>query len=222
MCGRYVLTVPGDLLASAFGLEEVPELAPRYNVAPGQSVPIVRATEGGRRELAFARWGLIPHWAKEAAIGNRLINARADGVADKPSFRDSFRRRRCLIPADGFYEWQKVGNRKQPWLLRGADGAPLAFAGLWSSWTDPATSRPVETCAIVTTEPNELAATVHDRMPVILLEPARATWLDPRSDRDGLLALLVPCPAASMVAYPVSTRVNAPSNDDPGCAERIC
>lgn len=221
MCGRYVLTVPGDLLASAFGLEEAPELAPRYNVAPSQAVPIVRTGENGRRELAFARWGLVPHWAKEAAIGNRLINARADGLADKPSFRDSFKRRRCLIPADGFYEWQKVGSRKQPWLLRMASGAPFAFAGLWSSWTDPATREPLETCAIVTTEPNALAATVHDRMPVILPAPARETWIDARSDRDHLLALLVPFPADAMEAFPVSTRVNNPANDDPGCVERI-
>jgi putative SOS response-associated peptidase YedK len=221
MCGRYVLTVPGDLLATAFGLEEVPELTPRYNVAPSQVVPIVRGAEDGRRELAHARWGLVPHWAKEAAIGNRLINARADGLADKPSFRDSFKRRRCLIPADGFYEWQKVGAKKQPWLLRLAGGKPFAFAGLWSIWTDPESRESLETCAIVTTEPNELAAAVHDRMPVILPEPARETWLDARSDREGLLALLVPFPAAAMEAFPVSTRVNNPVNDDPGCVERI-
>jgi putative SOS response-associated peptidase YedK len=220
MCGRYTLTVPGDLLASAFGLEEVPELAPRYNIAPSQLVPIVRGREDGGRELAFARWGLVPHWAKEAAIGNRLINARADGLADKPSFRDSFERRRCLVPADGFYEWQKVGSRKQPWLLRLAGGAPFAFAGLWSSWTDPATRETLETCTIVTTEPNELAAAVHDRMPVILSEPARATWLDDRTGRDGLLALLVPFPAGAMEAFPVSTRVNDPAHDDAGCVER--
>lgn len=221
MCGRYVLTVPGDLLAVAFGLEEVPELTPRYNVAPSQVVPIVRGTEDGRRELAFARWGLVPRWAKEAAIGNRLINARADGLADKPSFRDSFKRRRCLIPADGFYEWQKVGARKQPWLLRLTGGKPFAFAGLWSSWTDPESRESLETCAIVTTEPNELAATVHDRMPVILPEPARETWLDARSEREGLLALLVPFPAVAMEAFPVSTRVNNPVNDDPDCVERV-
>jgi putative SOS response-associated peptidase YedK len=221
MCGRYVLTVPGDLLASAFGLEEVPELAPRYNIAPSQVVPIVRAGESGRRELAFARWGLVPHWAKEAAIGNRLINARAEGLADKPSFRDSFKRRRCLIPADGFYEWQKVGSRKQPWLLRMKGGAPFAFAGLWSSWTEPDTRESLETCAIVTTDPNELAAAVHDRMPVILSAPARETWLDAKSDRERLLPLLVPCTADAMEAYPVSTLVNNPANDDPGCVERI-
>lgn len=221
MCGRYVLTVPGDLLASTFGLEEVPELTPRYNVAPSQVVPIVRRDESDRRELAFARWGLIPHWAKEAAIGNRLINSRADGLAEKPSFRDSFRRRRCLVPADGFYEWQKVGTRKQPWLLRLAGGAPFAFAGLWSSWTDPATREALETFTIVTTEPNELAARVHDRMPVILPVEARAIWLDPDSERQRLLDLLIAYPAAEMAAFPVSTRVGNPANDDAGLIEPI-
>jgi len=221
MCGRYVLTVPGDLLASAFGLEEVPELAPRYNVAPSQVVPIVRRDESGRRELAFARWGLIPRWAKEAAIGNRLINARADGLADKPSFRDSFRRHRCLVPADGFYEWQKVGARKQPWLLRLAGGVPFAFAGLWSAWTDPASGEALETFAIVTTEPNELAARVHDRMPVILPVDARAVWLDPEAERQRLLDLLIAFPAAGMEAFPVSTRVGNPTLDDAGLIEPI-
>lgn len=221
MCGRYVLSVPGDLLASAFGLEEVPELAPRYNVAPSQVMPIVRGTEDRRRELAYARWGLVPHWAKEAAIGNRLINARAEGLADKPSFRDSFKRRRCLIPANGFYEWQKVGTKKQPWLLRLAGGAPFAFAGLWSSWTDPESRESLETFAIVTTEPNPLAARVHDRMPVILPDAARATWLDPRAERERLLGLLAAYPAAEMEAFPVSTRVNSPANDDPACVEPI-
>jgi putative SOS response-associated peptidase YedK len=221
MCGRYVLTVPGDLLASAFGLEEVPEIAPRYNVAPSQVVPIVRRAGDGSRELVFARWGLIPHWAKEAAIGNRLINARADGLTEKPSFRDSFRRRRCLVPADGFYEWQKVGARKQPWLLRLAGGAPFAFAGLWSAWTDPATREALETVTIVTTEPNELAARVHDRMPVILPAEARAVWLDPDSEKQRLLDLLVAYPAAEMEAYPVSTRVGSPANDDAGLIEPI-
>lgn len=221
MCGRYVLTVPGDLLAAAFGLEEVPELTPRYNIAPSQVVPIVRRGDGGRDELAWARWGLIPHWAKEAAIGNRLINARADGLADKPSFRDSFRRRRCLIPADGFYEWQKIGTRKQPWLLRLAGGAPFAFAGLWSSWTDPESREPFETCTIVTTEPNELAARVHDRMPVILPAGARADWLDPAAERQSLLDLLVPYSADEMEAFEVSTRVGNPTHDDPALIEPL-
>ncbi|GMU66122.1 MAG: DUF159 family protein [Acidobacteriota bacterium] len=221
MCGRYVLSVPGDLLASAFGLEEVPELTPRYNVAPSQVMPIVRGTEEGGRELAYARWGLVPHWAKEVAIGNRLINARAEGLADKPSFRDSFKRRRCLIPANGFYEWQKVGPKKQPWLLRLAGGAPFAFAGLWSSWSDPESRESLETFAIVTTEPNPLAARIHDRMPVILPDAARTAWLDPRTGRERLLGLLVAYPAAEMEAFPVSTRVNSPANDDAACVEPI-
>ena len=227
MCGRYATsrtpaTLVDDFEADLGDLFE--DTGADYNLAPTKLAPLVvqRTDEDTvRRELVTAKWGLVPSWAKDPSIGNRLINARADGLADKPSFRDSFKRRRCLIPADGFYEWQKVGSRKQPWLLRMASGAPFAFAGLWSSWTDPATREPLETCAIVTTEPNALAATVHDRMPVILPAPACETWIDARSDRDHLLALLVPFPAAAMEAFPVSTRVNNPANDDPGCVERI-
>jgi putative SOS response-associated peptidase YedK len=219
MCGRYTLTTPGDVLAPALGLESAPTLVPRYNIAPSQQVPIVRASAGGRRELVDARWGLVPHWAKEAAIGNRLINARAETLAEKPAFRDSFRRRRCLIPADGFYEWQTLGKSKQPWLLRLAGGAPFAFAGLWSRWREPASGEELDTCAIVTTTPNELAATVHDRMPVILPPDVFAAWLDPASP--GPAALLVPFPAASMTAYPVSRRVNDPTHDGPDCVQPV-
>ena len=215
MCGRYTLTTPGDVLAPVLGLESAPELAPRYNIAPSQQVPIVRAGPGRRRELAMVRWGLVPHWAKEAAIGNRLINARAETLGEKPAFRDSFRRRRCLIAADGFYEWQKLEQGKRPYLLRLADGSPFAFAGLWSSWRDPGSGDPLETCAIVTTTPNELAATVHDRMPVILPPAAFTAWLDP--DSPSPVELLVPFPADRMTAFPVSRRVNDPSYDGPDC-----
>jgi putative SOS response-associated peptidase YedK len=216
MCGRYFLTTPGDVLAAELGLESAPELEPRYNIAPSQQVPIVRAG-GGRRELAQVRWGLIPGWAKDPAIGNRMINARGETLAEKPSFRDAFRKRRCLIPADGFYEWKKLPAGKQPFVLRRRGGGPIAFAGLWSSWKDPETGEPVETCAIVTTTPNELAATVHDRMPVLLASDARSTWLAPDAPPDVLTALLVPSPAADLAAYPVSRRVNSPDNDDPSC-----
>jgi putative SOS response-associated peptidase YedK len=218
MCGRYVLTTPGEVLAELFELDEKPRLEPRWNIAPTQEVAIVRPLEE-RRELAFARWGLIPSWAKEASIGHRMINARGETVGEKPGFRDSFRKRRCLMPADGFYEWEKIGARKQPWLLRRRGGAPFAFAGLWSRWRDPAGGEPVDTCALVTTTPNELAARVHDRMPVILPPGAFALWLAPESDPERLLPLLVPLAAREMEAWPVSTWVNDPRHDDARCVE---
>lgn len=216
MCGRYFLTTPGEVLAAALELESVPEIEPRYNIAPSQEVPIVRADAGGR-ELARVRWGLIPGWAKERAIGNRLINARGETVAEKPSFRDAFRKRRCLIPADGFFEWQKLPGGKQPFVLRRRGGGPIALAGLWSAWKDPETGDPVETCAIVTTTPNELARKIHDRMPVLLGTEARKAWLDPAAAPEDLSDLLVPYPAAEMEAYPVSRRVNDPGHDHPDC-----
>lgn len=219
MCGRYFLTTPGAVLAERFALEEAPELAPRFNIAPSQTVPIVRAAANGRRELARVRWGLVPFWAKEAAIGNRLINARAESVAEKPAFRDSFRKRRCLIPADGFYEWQTTSAGKTPWLLRLRGGGVLAFAGLWSAWREPADGSTLETCAIVTTTPNELAAAVHDRMPVVLPVDAHAVWLDPEAAAPALAGLLRPLPAEAMEAFPVSKRVNSPANDDPALIE---
>lgn len=219
MCGRYFLTTPGSVLAERFALETVPELTPRWNIAPTQSVPIVRAGAGGGRELAVTRWGLVPFWAKEAAIGNRLINARAETLAEKPAFRDSFRKRRCLVPADGFYEWKKAGAGKQPWLLRLRGGGVLAFAGVWSRWQDPAGGEPVESCAIVTTTPNELAATVHDRMPVVLPFDRHRDWLDSGAAPAALAALLRPFPAHEMEAFPVSKLVNNPAHDEPGCIE---
>lgn len=223
MCGRYLLTTPGEVLAELFEIDEKPRLEARYNIAPTQEVAIVRRREDGRRELATMHWGLVPFWAKEKAIGNRLINARAESVAEKPSFRDSFKKRRCLIPASGFYEWQKVDGRKQPWLLKVRGELPFAFAGLWSSWRDRASEagEVLETCTIVTTAPNELAARVHDRMPAILPYGKHDAWLDPTAAPDALSALLAPYPADEMEAWPVSTRVNNPRNEDSACAEPI-
>ena len=221
MCGRYVVTTPGEVLAELFELDEKPHLVPRWNVAPTQEVAIVRARPEGGRELAMARWGLVPFWAKDRAIGNRLINARAESLAEKPAYRDSFKKRRCLVVADGFYEWQKVDGRKQPWLLRLRDGGPFGFAGLWSLWRDKASGEELESCTIVTTSPNELAAPIHDRMPVILPRERHAEWLDPAAEPSSLAALLEPFPAAEMEAYPVSTWVNAPQHDDPRCIESL-
>jgi len=223
MCGRYLLTTPGEVLAELFEIDEKPRLEPRYNIAPTQEVPIVRLRDGGRRELAHVHWGLVPFWARERAIGNRLINARGETLAEKPSFRDSFKKRRCLIPASGFYEWQKVDGRKQPWLLKVRGELPFAFAGLWSIWKDrEATDGSVlESCTIVTTTPNELAAAVHDRMPVILPYGQHDAWLEPEAKPDALSALLAPYPADEMEAWPVSTWVNNPRNEDPACVEPI-
>lgn len=225
MCGRYFLTTPGQLLSKTFETSAAPAgLVPRWNIAPTQEVAIVRrATDatGDARELALVSWGLVPSWAKERAIGNKLINARGETLAEKPSFRDSFKKRRCLVLADGFYEWQKVGTAKQPWAIRRADGEPFGMAGLWSRWKDPATGEPLETCTIVTTTPNELLAPIHDRMPVIVPPAAHAIWLDPASERAALEALLVPYDAARMEAFAVSRRVNSPANDDPACLEPV-
>jgi putative SOS response-associated peptidase YedK len=218
VCGRYVVTTPGAVLAELFELDEKPHLAPRYNVAPTQEVAIVRLRrEGEGRELVQVQWGLVPFWAKERAIGNRLINARAESISQKPSFRDSFKKRRCLIPADGFYEWEKTDGRKQPWLVRLRGGEPFAFAGLWSAWRDRESDGTLESCTIVTTTPNALAGKIHDRMPVILPWERHAAWLDPGTEPVTLEALFVPYPAAEMEAYPVSTWVNSPAHDDPRC-----
>ncbi len=222
MCGRYVLTTPGEVLAELFEVAPPLELAARYNIAPTQPVPIVRVTEAGPREMALVGWGLVPHWAKEKEIGGRLINARAETLAEKPAFRASFKHRRCLIPADGFYEWKAEPGGKQPYLLRLRGGGPFAFAGLWSRWRDPAAETPFDSCAIVTTTPNELAATVHDRMPAILPRERHALWLDPTVDDPVALgALLAPLPASAMEAYPVSKRVNSPAHEDPRCIEPL-
>jgi len=220
MCGRYILTTPGEVLAELFELDEKPPIKPRYNIAPTQEVAIVRAGATGGRELAFVQWGLVPHWAKERAIGNRMINARAETLADKPAFRDAYKRRRCLIPADGFFEWQKVVGGKRPWLLRLAGGGPFAFAGLWSRWRDREGGDSLESCAIVTTTPNALLEPIHDRMPVVLPPSAYGAWIDPElQEVEGLTPLLVPFPADTMRAIPVTRWVNDPSHDDPRAIE---
>ena len=200
----------------------LPNLPPRYNVAPTQRVPIVRrAQDNVARELAQVRWGLIPLWAKDETIGAKMINARGEGIDAKPSFREAFKRgRRCLIPADGFYEWQKEGSAKQPWRITLADGGTLAFAGLWERWEKAPDGVPVESCTIITTAANALVATLHDRMPVILPAAAYGPWLgEVSASSRELLALLMPYPPDAMRAYPVSTVVNSPKNDGPECVE---
>jgi len=221
MCGRFTMATSGEIIADVFGLSAVPKLAPRYNIAPTQDVAAIRCDEGSRRALMFLRWGLIPSWASDAAIGNRMINARAETLAEKPAFRAALRSRRCLVIADGFYEWQKLGARKQPHLVRFRDGRPFAFAGLWERW-QPGTGDTVESCTIVTTAANEVVAPVHDRMPVILDETGIATWLDPGGrDAAALAHLLTPFAAGEMEAFPVGLLVNNPANDVSQCRDRL-
>ena len=219
MCGRFTLTVSAAVLADLFDLEEPPNFRPRFNIAPTQVLPVVRGVARDRREWTPMRWGLVPHWAKNESIGSRMVNARSETAADKPSFRTPLDRRRCLVPADGFYEWLSTDTGKQPYHLRFLDRRPFAFAGLWERW-DRGDGGPLETFTILTTRPNRVAARIHDRMPVILAPRHWPTWLrrQPLSaeDRETLLA---PFPDQDMEAVPVSRRVNSPRNDDRECLD---
>lgn len=218
MCGRYTLSSKGDEVALLFDLQEIPQLPLRYNIAPTQETAVVRVERpGAPRRLDLLRWGLIPYWAKEASIGNRMINARAESVAEKPAYRWSFRKKRCLIPADGFYEWKKMGKAKQPYLIRRKDARPFAFAGLWDRWQDPERG-PLDTFTILTTDANDLIRPLHDRMPVILDPRDFDLWLDPALDvRERLQPLLAPFDPEQMETFPVSRAVNSPANDVADC-----
>ena len=219
MCGRYTLKTPVDDLARQFEVDEYPSsLTPSYNIAPTQQVATV-LVEDGKRKLEMLHWGLIPSWAGDPAIGNRMINARAETVATKPSYRSAFKSRRCLILADGFFEWRKTSNGKQPFYIHMEDGSPFAFAGLWESWKN---GREIRSCTIITTDPNELVGEIHNRMPVILHSEDYEMWLDPDFDeKEPLTTLLKPYPASEMEAYPVSRKVNKPSNNQPECIESV-
>lgn len=219
MCGRFAQRSPAKKVGKQFKVREVPPLAERYNVAPAQALLAVREGSGGR-EAAFLKWGLVPRWAKDPGIGNKLINARSETVTEKPSFREAFARRRCLVPADGFFEWARRGDRKRPFYFHMRDGEPFAIAGLWERWEGE--GGPLETCTLLTTEANELLAPYHDRMPVILRPDDYEAWLDPdaRGSRE-LTELMRPYAHAEMRAYEVSAIVNSPSNDDPRCVEPI-
>ena len=212
------------MVAAQFGLFEMPPFTPRFNIAPTQPVAVVRACPEGpglERELAWLRWGLIPSWAKDPAIGNRMINARAETAAEKPAYRAAFRHRRCLVVADGFYEWQRTGGRKQPYFIRMRDDRPFAFAGLWESWHGPEEG-PLESCTLLTTEPNELLEPIHNRMPVILAADDYRQWLDPTIQKPEAVAMLLrPLPAEGMTSYPVTTYVNSPTRDDAQCIEKV-
>jgi len=216
MCGRFTLTVDPSELRETFANYTFPDqYAPRFNIAPTQ--PILAIPNDGRQEADFFAWGLIPSWAKDPSIGSRLINARAEGLAEKPSFRGSFKYKRCLIPADGFYEWksQPGTKTKVPYFIFLEDRRPFAFAGLWDEWYSPEGGS-VRSATIITTTPNELMAPIHNRMPVILEPEDYARWLDPSPQRPEELSLLLKSyPSGRMLAHPVSTLVNSPANDRP-------
>jgi len=220
MCGRYTLRTPVETLAEEFGISDpLPEIPTRYNIAPTQEVAAV-LEEDEERKLEMLRWGLIPSWADDPAVGNRMINARSETAAEKPSFRTAFRKRRCLILADGFYEWQKTNGGKQPYYIRMKNGSPFAFAGLWESWDKYGGE--IRSCTILTTDANEMVREVHHRMPVILPPETYDLWLDPdMRETELLLDLLRPYPDDGMEAYPVSRFVNSPSNDDERCIESV-
>lgn len=212
MCGRYTLHHKPEEIEERFDVDAVEEfLAPRYNIAPSQIIPVIRQTQS--REMAGCKWGLIPFWAKDPKIGNNLINAKAETIAEKPSFKRAFAKRRCLIPADGFYEWQKRGKApSQPMYIRRRDGGLFAFAGLWEEWKSPE-GEPIETCTIITVEPNELLSKIHNRMAAILRPGDEAAWIDPKSGVDDLLQMLRPYDSDELEAIPVSRAVNSPAHD---------
>lgn len=221
MCGRYTLKTPAEVLAQLLRLPALPGLRPRYNIAPSQPVLVVRQEPEGERRAGEVRWGLVPWWADDPAIGNRMINARTETVASKRAYREPFRQRRCLVAADGFYEWQRTGGpRKQPWYLTLEDERPFAFAGLWDRWRDPSGAA-LESCVILTTAANDLVAPIHDRMPVILDGTALDLWLDAAASAHDLLAACRPFATAAMRAVPVSPHVNDPAREGPACVEPV-
>lgn len=215
MCGRYTITIDAETARNVLGLAKMPDdFHPRYNVAPSQPVAVVTNSEERRAE--WMRWGLIPFWAKDATIGSRLINARSETIMEKPAFKNAFNKRRCLVLADGFYEWKKGAGpkgRSQPYLFKRADGKPFAFAGLWEFWRSPE-GEEIRSCTIITTQANGIVEPVHERMPVILSGDALWDWLD-ESQSGALMGLLRPYPAESMTTYPVSPMVNRPELDVP-------
>lgn len=223
MCGRYSLTLQGKKIVHG-ELNEVAiqlrTLAPRFNIAPGQTAPVIRM-EDGRPRVTNLRWGLIPSWAKDPKIAWQCVNARSETVSSKPAFRSAFRKRRCLIPATGFFEWQSVNGKKQPWHFFRPEGDLIEFAGLWETWTPPGETAPIETFAICTTAPNRVAAPIHDRMPVILSEESANAWLDPASPAESLGAVMVPAPDDLLACYRVSPVVSNARNDVPECVEPV-
>ena len=211
MCGRYVISSSPEAIRATFGYGERPNFPPRYNVAPTQPVPVVRMVEG-KRSFALMRWGFVPGWVKDPKTVSLMINARGESVNDKPAFRNAMRRRRCLVPADGFYDW-RPGAPQRPYFVRAKSGAPLAFAGLWETWTGP-NGEEVDTAAILTTRANRLLSAIHERMPVIVPPEAFALWLDCANvEAATAAALIAPAPEALLECYEVSPAVNRVAND---------
>lgn len=221
MCGRFTLAAPPELVAELFGLsaEDLPLFEPRYNIAPTQPVLALRLDESGHREAVELKWGLIPSWSKDDKIASRLINARSESAAEKPSFRSAMRRRRCLVAADGYYEWQTVQKTKQPYYIQLQGGKPFAFAGLWERWRSPE-GRSVETCSLLTTEANAFASQIHDRMPVIVPPTKFERWLDVEAySPEDVQPLLVGYEGGPMQARPVDRYVNNARNEGPECIQ---
>ena len=219
MCGRFTLSSESSDLHAEFGVDPPADYRPRYNIAPTQPVLAIVAGSSGWRTATLS-WGLVPHWAKDRKEAGKRINARAESLLEKPIFRDAFQTHRCLIPADGFYEWQKEGKHSRPVLIKRQDGRPFTFAGIWARWFERP-DEPLYSCSIITTRPNELVSRIHDRMPVIVEPRDRASWLDRSTDIQALQALLVPADAAAMESFPVSSLVNSPNNDTPECVRPL-
>jgi putative SOS response-associated peptidase YedK len=210
MCGRYALHASPEVVALQFALDAAPEFKPSYNVCPGTDITVVRVDREGKREARRHRWGLIPHWAKDPSIGNKLANARGESLLERPAFRDAFRRWRCIVPASGFYEWQTIAGRKHPWYFTPTDVQLFGLAGITSLWNG------VRSVSLITTAPNAVMEPVHDRMPVIIAPADYRAWLDPaNADGEALIRLVRPYPAEAMAGRPVSPRVSRPENDDP-------
>lgn len=218
MCGRFAFYAPAEAVTRIFGVEDPPDIEPRFNIAPTQFVPVVRADSSGERRISMLRWGLVPFWAKDKSIGNRMINARAETLAEKPAYKGPFSKRRCIVPANGFYEWKKQGSVKQPYFISHGGDQPFGMAGLWARWRDrEKNDETLETFTIVTTTPNEAVAPLHNRMPAIIDPENFTAWLDPENhDTASLQNLLLPSPAEPITVWPVSRQVNNPKNDEPG------
>jgi putative SOS response-associated peptidase YedK len=219
MCGRYMIISSPEAIRRLFGYPEQPNFPPRYNVAPTQPVPIVRVVEG-KRQFALARWGLIPSWVKDPRTFSLVINARGESVLDKPAFKNAMKYRRCLFPADGFFEWERKGERKRPYFVRRKGGGPLAFAGLWESWMGP-NGEEQESAAIITTTASRSIAHIHDRMPIILPPEAFDFWLDPKVDAETATAAIQPAKDEAIEYYEVSRAVNRFENDSPNLVEPL-
>ncbi|HVT81584.1 MAG TPA: SOS response-associated peptidase [Phycisphaerae bacterium] len=219
MCARFVLKKQKQDLEAFFDLRLSMDLVPRFNIAPTQQVLALRETEAGRRG-ALLTWGLVPRWAKDPKVGAMMVNARAETVGEKPAFRDAYRYRRCLIPADGFYEWEKIGKAKQPWFIYRADGDTAAFAGLWEHWQDP-NGTEIETCTIITTVANEMMQRLHDRMPVVLEREQWARWLSPRTEAGEVDAMLVPGAAGILACHTVAREVGDSRRDEARFVEKV-